>query len=485
MKTLFLFCCVCFFATSAYSQLTSDFVPPNGGAPTSPSESPGFFRLIGATSTDGVTFTSTGKIISDQANVPDVVMDARGRLYLYYTGWTVGNQQNVTAVALSDDKGKTWFFKYVKFTEMPNSAVKPVDPDIILLPDGTFRMYATAEISTGKPGIIYAESTDGITFVYKGVIASLVSGNLIDSNTFLVGDTWHLYAISNNSTHYHYTSKDGKTFAAAASVQFTSSGSSYFVSNGYSTTDGRYRIFAAFLPEKHLRSLISSDGTNWTFESGNRFTFVGAPLEESYLKDPAIVRLQDGTYFAAFVTRLTQSATIFAPLITSFSSASAGSSRQITITGTNFTGATSVLVGGVPATSFTVVSPTQIVAIVPSNASGAIAVITAVGSATSTTAATPTSIRTLSASPIGNIELYPHPPVADQMTARYSIGHRDDTRLTLVNALGNEVLFVFEGSSAAGTHEYSFSTANLPQGTYFLRLQTPTFSQTKPVQVIR
>lgn len=481
MKTLVLFCCVCVFATSAYSQLTSDFVPPNGGAPTSPSESPGFFRLIGATSTDGVTFTSTGKIITDQAGVPDVVVDARGRLYLYYTGWTVGNQQNVTAAALSDDKGKTWFFKYVKFNGMP----KPVDPDIILLPDGTFRMYATAEVSAGKAGIIYAESTDGITFVYKGVIASLASGNLIDSNTFLVDDTWHLYAISNTTVHYHYTSKDGKTFTAAGEMRFTASGSDYFVSNGYTTADGRYRMFASFLPEKHIRSFTTTDGTNWAFESGNRFTFVGASLEELYLKDPAITRLQDGTFFAAFVTRLTQSATVFAPLITSFSSASVGSSRQITITGSNFIGTTSVLVGGVPATSFTVLSATQIVAIVPGSASGAIAVLTAVGSATSTTAATPTSISTLSASPIGNIELYPHPPVADQMTARYSIAHRDDIRMTLVNALGNEVLSIIEGNSAAGTHEHSFSTAHLPQGTYFLRLQTPTFSQTKPVQVIR
>jgi gliding motility-associated-like protein len=54
--------------------------------------------------------------------------------------------------------------------------------------------------------------------------------------------------------------------------------------------------------------------------------------------------------------------------ISSFSPVTAKSGETITINGTGFTGTSAVNIGGVPARSFTVVSPTQITAVVPANA---------------------------------------------------------------------------------------------------------------------
>jgi len=69
------------------------------------------------------------------------------------------------------------------------------------------------------------------------------------------------------------------------------------------------------------------------------------------------------------------------PTITSFTPTSAASGASVIISGTNFTGTTSVTFGGVAAASFTVVSSTAIIATVGSGASGDVSVITPNGTA--------------------------------------------------------------------------------------------------------
>ena len=71
-----------------------------------------------------------------------------------------------------------------------------------------------------------------------------------------------------------------------------------------------------------------------------------------------------------------------AATVTSFTPTSASQGATITITGTNFTGATAVSFGGVAAASFTVVSATTITAVVGTGASGSVNVTTACGTAT-------------------------------------------------------------------------------------------------------
>lgn len=68
--------------------------------------------------------------------------------------------------------------------------------------------------------------------------------------------------------------------------------------------------------------------------------------------------------------------------ISSFTPATGVTGTVVTITGTNFTGIDSVTFGGVPASSFTVVSPTTIIATVGAGASGLVKVTTSGGFAT-------------------------------------------------------------------------------------------------------
>jgi len=73
-----------------------------------------------------------------------------------------------------------------------------------------------------------------------------------------------------------------------------------------------------------------------------------------------------------------------APTITSFTPASGYIGNTITITGTNFTGATTVTFGGTAAASYTVVSATTITAVLGSGATGSVSVTTPGGTATKT-----------------------------------------------------------------------------------------------------
>ena len=70
------------------------------------------------------------------------------------------------------------------------------------------------------------------------------------------------------------------------------------------------------------------------------------------------------------------------PTISSFTPSTTGAGATVTITGTNFLGTTTVSFGGVPASSFNVVSPTTITAVVGTAASGTVSVITPGGTAT-------------------------------------------------------------------------------------------------------
>ena len=68
---------------------TSDFTPPIGRATESSSSPTDERRLMTATSTDGLHFTPTGKILTDQANVPDLITELDGTLRVYYIGQSI------------------------------------------------------------------------------------------------------------------------------------------------------------------------------------------------------------------------------------------------------------------------------------------------------------------------------------------------------------------------------------------------------------
>lgn len=284
--------------------LPSDFEPVQGKAtpvhnedPTK--EGPYHRRLMTAISYDGLSYVQTGTWISDQANVPDAVVTENGTIYAYYTGWIVGEYLNTTAVAISNDQGRTWSYKYIQLEDAP-SISKPVDPDVVLLEDGTFRMYFTTTLLGGNIGIHYAESTDGTRFVYKGSAWTPRNNGALDSTTVKIGDTWHMWTLSQDGIDkiYHLTSTNGIDFEFYGLTSFPINDLPHMPSNGV-WVDDRFHLFLFGPSGDSLVSMWTKNGYDWYPDEGTRLDPYD---EEEYVKDPTIVPVGDDQYLMIYVT---------------------------------------------------------------------------------------------------------------------------------------------------------------------------------------
>jgi hypothetical protein len=172
------------------------------------------------------------------------------------------------------------------------------------------------------------------------------------------------------------------------------------------------------------------------------------------------------------------------PTIISFTPTMASPGMTVTITGTNLAGATAVTVGGVPATSFTVVSPTTITFVVPSNAaSGVITVTTPGGRAISGGAFTlrPSSVRIAEAHAM---RLFPQ-PASGAITLEYTLAKASLVQVEIVNSAGGSVAKYDAVQQSSGTQRIMLTTETLAQGMYFVRVNIGGKLATAPLQVVR
>lgn len=282
----------------------SDFTPPTGRPNNPPPASAGERRLLLAHSTDGVHFTSTGEVLTDQGNVPDAVVEPDGTIRVYYIGQSIqaGKEEN-TVVAISKDNGATWIFKKLILKNWPQPR-DPSDPDVVLLEDGTYRMYYTTSLSASKLGIVYADSPDGITFTHQGESLASPFGDVVDSNTMFFNGLWHMYVLQEKvQGQLHATSTDGFSFSLAEQPELRLPMGSYIFSNPL-VEGGTLRMFAFSLADKNIRSFTSADMESWTVGDvaleGDDLATDGT----NYIQDSTVVKLNDGSYLMIYVSEL-------------------------------------------------------------------------------------------------------------------------------------------------------------------------------------
>lgn len=76
-------------------------------------------------------------------------------------------------------------------------------------------------------------------------------------------------------------------------------------------------------------------------------------------------------------------------------------------------------------------------------------------------------------------------PSRDFVRIQFILPTTEHVSLKLYTSLGQEIAHIVDETLPAGDHTYQLPLAHYPMTTVFVRLQTPSFSITKPVQVLR
>ncbi len=289
----------CGLFPKSQTPLKSDFVPPVTLAPNPDPElnGPQDKMIKIATSSDGLNFKGDDEILSRQANAPGVVLDAQGRILVYYSGWIIGDRLNRPGVAVSND-GTRWIYKYLDITG-DDGFSKPTDIAPVKLDDGTIRIYFTSGNPSVGSGIHYAESSNGTSFVYKGAVFAPKGASAKNPIVFQGDGLWHLYASSDDKTYpvWHLTSTDGVNFEVYALTDFPVNGKSASPSGGLWLGE-RYQLFLS-TQDSGVTSFSTENGTDWIPDDGLRLT---RSSKERYVADPTVVQLGPDRFLMVYTT---------------------------------------------------------------------------------------------------------------------------------------------------------------------------------------
>jgi hypothetical protein len=371
----------------------SSFTPTSGGN--------GSVIAITGTGFTGITEVLIGgyyasfKVISPTQIQATVGSGATGDITIYgangsgtLSGFTYINAPSISAISpISGGAGTTVTINgsnfsnatSVKFGTMPASSFAVVSPSQI-----------TATVASGSSNGITV-STPGGSISYSNF--TYIPPPIITQVSPLTGGNGSIIYITGSNLSGAQVTIGG--IPAIVGYTYSSAQISVTVGSGASgdidvvTTSGTATfpgfiwvpapVITSFSPQTAaLGDKVTITGTNFTGVNG--VSFGGVPSVFSVLS-PTTIEATVGYGASGAVTVFSPGGAAslsgfvdLGPTITSFSPTQAGAGATVTINGTNFTDATAVNFGGVPATSFTINSSTQITAVVGQGKSGYVTV---------------------------------------------------------------------------------------------------------------
>jgi len=260
-------------------------------SPPPPAGGPYLHRVLSATSTDGLTWTADNRVLLEHASVPCAIVTPEGNVRLYYVD--ASQTPETTNCAESTDGGAT--FKVLGLTIANRSALKALDPSIVRLSDGRYRLYFYGPMvqdpgGTGSHSIYSAISADGVAFTQEQEVFSY--NGLVDPDVFQVSKrSWYMFVFS---------LADAKTVLAKSTngTTFRYSKRNLGLDNWGTTAPvkigtHRWRLYAFNQRgQQTIGSFSSRNGLKWKQEAGVRLT-AGAGEQ---ITDPQVVQLPDGTW---------------------------------------------------------------------------------------------------------------------------------------------------------------------------------------------
>ncbi|MCW9096216.1 MAG: T9SS type A sorting domain-containing protein, partial [Ignavibacteriaceae bacterium] len=70
-------------------------------------------------------------------------------------------------------------------------------------------------------------------------------------------------------------------------------------------------------------------------------------------------------------------------------------------------------------------------------------------------------------------------------TIGFGLQNKSDVKITILNAIGEEVAVLLNEEREAGFHQVEFNAVSLPSGVYFYQLRAGEFIQTKKMILLK
>ena len=258
------------------------WIPANVGGGT-----PWFDDLQIATSGDGLNFDNN-RLFLPHAGVGNLLLTRNNILIASFQYFSYTNEElfDRIAYAVSEDFGRTWSPVRPMNIEVPDPGPHPVDPTLVQLSDGGFRLYFTFHQRGDEFPQLFSAQSDTIDGLFRWEGKQLSTEQLIlDPAVIFFNNVWHHYTTSHEApkngivNNVHSISSDGLNFVRQDDIAIEMS----FLGNLVEVYGG-LRFYGG------QSSAFTTDGYHWEMEPGNRG--LGG--------DPGVVALPDGSYLAVF-----------------------------------------------------------------------------------------------------------------------------------------------------------------------------------------
>ncbi len=259
--------------------------------PMKSNEGPWFESLYIAKSDDGLNFSGE-KLFLEHSGVANLIMTKDKKLIATFQYFSYKNEEmfDVIAYATSDDFGKKWSPVRKIMIKDTGEGANPVDPTLVELDEGRFRLYFTFQQRGEKYPQLFSAIGDSMSSEFLSEGQQLSTDEIVlDPAVVYFKGKWHHYTIkqeenlesepSPNPMGIHSTSKTGLNFKLEEEIDI---GMRFL--GDVIEDDGGLRFYNG------MDSAFSNDGYNWTKDDGTRVD--GA--------DPGVVKLPDGTYLMIY-----------------------------------------------------------------------------------------------------------------------------------------------------------------------------------------